>query len=78
VAAGSVKGVGAPKGTPPAVIQYLAERFKKVCDDPEFIQEMKNIGQPVMYQGPADFGKFLKEGFAEYGRLIKEFNIKLE
>jgi len=78
VAAGSVKGVAAPKGTPPAVIQYLTERFKKVCDDPEFIQEMKNIGQPVMYQPPAEFGKFLKEGFAEYGRMIKEFNIKLE
>jgi tripartite-type tricarboxylate transporter receptor subunit TctC len=75
---GSVKGVAAPKGTPPEVIQYLTERFKKVCDDPEFIQEMKNIGQPVLYQGPADFAKFLKEGYDEFGKLIKEFNIKLE
>jgi len=78
VAAGSVKGVAAPKGTPPEVIQYLTQRFKKVCDDPEFIQDMKNIGQPVMYLGPADFAKFLQQGFAEYGKLIKEFNIKLE
>lgn len=78
VAAGSVKGVAAPKGTPPEVIQYLTQRFKKVCDDPGFILDMKNIGQPVMYLGPADFAKFLKEGFAEYGKLIKEFNIKLE
>jgi tripartite-type tricarboxylate transporter receptor subunit TctC len=76
--AGPTKGVAAPKGTPPEVIQYLTERFKKVCDDPEFVKEMKNIGQPVMYLGPSDFGKFLKEGFAEYGKLIKEFNIKLE
>jgi len=37
---------------------------------------MKNIGQPVMYLGRSDFGKFLKKGFAEYGKLIKEFNIK--
>jgi tripartite-type tricarboxylate transporter receptor subunit TctC len=78
VTVGSVKGVAAPKGTPPEVIQYLAERFKKVCDDPEFIQAMKDIGQPVMYQTSADFGKFLKEGFAKYGQLIKEMNIKLE
>jgi len=78
VAAGSVKGVAAPKGTPPEVIQYLTQRFKKVCDDPEFIMDMKNIGQPVMYLGPADFAKFLQQGFAEYGKLIKEFNIKLE
>ena len=78
VSAGSVKGVAAPKGTPPEVIGYLAERFKKVCEDPEFIKSMKDIGQPVMYLGPADFGKYLKEGFEEFGKLIKEFNIKLE
>jgi tripartite-type tricarboxylate transporter receptor subunit TctC len=77
-AVGSVKGVAAPKGTPPEVVRYLAERFKKVCDDPEFIKSMKDIGQPVMYQGPQDFAKFMKEGFAQYGQMIKEFNIKLE
>ena len=78
VTVGSVKGVAAAKGTPPEVIGYLAERFKKVCEDPEFIKGMKDIGQPVMYLGPADFGKYLQAGFEQYGKLIKEFNIKLE
>jgi len=78
VTVGSVKGVAAPKGTPPEVIAYLSDRFKKVCDDPEFVKAMKDIGQPVMYQGPAEFGKYLKDGFEQYGKLIKEFNIKLE
>ena len=78
VAVGSVKGVAAPKGTSPEVVRYLAERFKKVCDDPEFIKSMKDIGQPVMYQGPQEFAKFMKEGFAQYGQMIKEFNIKLQ
>jgi tripartite-type tricarboxylate transporter receptor subunit TctC len=75
---GSVKGVAAPKGTPADVVQYLAERFKKICEDPEFIKSMKDIGQPVMYLGPSDFGKYLKDGFDQYGKLIQEFNIKLE
>ena len=78
VTVGSVKGVAAPKGTPPEVIGYLSQRFKKVCEDPEFIKSMKDIGQPVMYLGPEDFGKYLKEGFEQFGKLIKEFNIKLE
>ncbi len=78
VSVGSVKGVAAPKGTPPEVIGYLTERFKKVCDDPEFTKEMKDIGQPVMYLGPEAFGKFLQQGFQEFGKLIKQFNIKLE
>jgi len=78
VVVGSVKGVAAPKGTPPEVIQYLSERFKKVCEDPEFVKSMKDIGQPVMYQGPQEFGRYLKDGFDQYGKLIREFNIKLE
>lgn len=78
VTVGSVKGVAAPKDTPPEVVKYLAERFKKVCEDKEFIAAMKDIGQPVMYQGPQEFGKYLKDGFDTYGKLIKEFNIKME
>jgi tripartite-type tricarboxylate transporter receptor subunit TctC len=78
VSVGSVKGVAAPKGTPPEVIRYLSERFKKVCDDPEFVKSMKDIGQPVMYQSPQEFGQFMKDGFAQFGQMIKEFNIKLE
>lgn len=78
VTVGSVKGVAAPKGTPPEVIQYLADRFKKVCEDPEFVKSMKDIGQPVMYLGSEEFGKYMKEGYEQFGKLIKEFNIKLE
>ena len=34
VTVGSVKGVAAPKGTPPEVIGYLAERFKRSVKTP--------------------------------------------
>ncbi len=78
VTVGSVKGVAAPKGTPTEVIKALDERFKKLCADQEFIKAMKDIGQPVMYKSSADFGKYLKDGYNQYGQLIKEFNIKLE
>jgi tripartite-type tricarboxylate transporter receptor subunit TctC len=78
VTAGSVKGVAAPKGTPPEVVKYLSERFKKICEDPEFVKQMKEIGQPVLYQGPEEFTKFMKAGYDQFGQLIKEFDIKLE
>jgi tripartite-type tricarboxylate transporter receptor subunit TctC len=78
VSVGSVKGVAAPKGTPPDVVQYLTERFKKVCEDPEFIKSMKDIGQPVMFLPGPEFAKFLRGGYDQFGALIKEFNIKLE
>jgi tripartite-type tricarboxylate transporter receptor subunit TctC len=78
VTVGSVKAMAAPKGTAPAIIQYLTERFKRLCEDPEFIRAMKDIGQPVMYMPPQECLKFLKDGSEHYGELIKEFNIKLE
>lgn len=74
----STKGVGAPRGISPEVVQYLSERFKKVCEDPEFIKSMKDIGQPVLYLGPLDFAKFLKNKYDLYARLTKEFNLILE
>ncbi len=78
VTVGSVKGMAAPKGTPPEVIKYLEERLKKLCQDTEFIAAMKNIGQPVLYMPPRECLKFLKDGSEQYARLIKQFNIKLE
>ena len=39
---------------------------------------MRDIGQSSMYQGPEEFSKYLKDGFAQFGQMIKEFNIKLE
>ena len=78
VTVGSVKAMAAPKGTPSEVLQYLTDRFKKLCEDLEFVKAMKDIGQPVMYMPPRECVKFLKDGSDQYGKLIKEFNIKLE
>jgi hypothetical protein len=39
---------------------------------------MKDFGQPVIYQGREEFGKYMKEGYEQFGKLIEEFNIKLE
>jgi tripartite-type tricarboxylate transporter receptor subunit TctC len=36
-------GISAPKGTPPEVIQVLAEGFKKIVEDPEFIKQMEDL-----------------------------------
>jgi tripartite-type tricarboxylate transporter receptor subunit TctC len=75
---GSVKGIGAPAGTPKEVVEYLESTFKKICEDPEFKKIMADLDQPIMYQNGAEFGKFLQEASADYGRLIKELNITIQ
>ncbi|MHB1011397.1 MAG: Bug family tripartite tricarboxylate transporter substrate binding protein [Desulfobacteria bacterium] len=74
---GSIKGVAAPAGTPKEVVAYLEGTLKKVSVDPEFVKAMGNMSQPIMFQGSADFGKFLKQATADYLALIKKLNITI-
>jgi tripartite-type tricarboxylate transporter receptor subunit TctC len=75
---GSIKGLAAPAGTSKEVVSYLESTVKKICDDPEFKTTMENLFQPVMYQGSDEFAKFIAQATADYAKLIKDLNIKLE
>ena len=72
---GSVKGIAVAKNTPQPIIDYYASLFKKISKDPEFKKTMQDMLQPVMYQGPADFKKFMKQAFDDYGKLIKDLGL---
>ncbi len=74
---GSVKGVAAPLGTPPEVIEYLSSTLKKVCQDTEFKKIMTQIGQPIDYLNTKDWAAFMQMAYKDYGDLIKELGIKL-
>ena len=72
---GSIKGVGAPKGTSKEIVDYYADVLKKVSEDPDFKKAMADMLQPVMYLGPADFEKNLKQASDDYAKLIKELEL---
>jgi len=74
---GSVKGVAAPLGTPPEIIEYLSSTLKKVCEDKEFKKIMAQIGQPIDYLNTKDWTAFLQRASKDYGDLIKELDIKI-
>ncbi|MEW6264492.1 MAG: tripartite tricarboxylate transporter substrate binding protein [Thermodesulfobacteriota bacterium] len=75
---GSVKGIGAPGGTPKEVVAYLEATLKKVCEDAEFKKIMADLYQPIMYQDGATFAKFLRQVHGDYGQLIKDLNISIK
>jgi tripartite-type tricarboxylate transporter receptor subunit TctC len=75
---GAIRGIGAPKGTPEPVVAYLEGAIKKITEDPEFHQVMKDIVHPVLYRDRHAFLKNMQDGFEMYGKLIKELNLKLE
>lgn len=72
---GSVKGIALPMNTPPEIKKYYENLFKKITDDADFNKLMSDMWQPVQYQNEADFKKFFKEVFDDYGRLVKEFGL---
>jgi tripartite-type tricarboxylate transporter receptor subunit TctC len=75
---GSIKGIAAPAKTPKEAITYLETTLKKVCEDAEFKKIMADLDQPIMYQGSAEWGKFLKEASNDFAKLIKDLNITLD
>lgn len=75
---GAIRGIGAPKDTPPAVIDYLEAAFKKTTEDPEFHQIMKDIIHPVLFRDRKAFLKNMQDGYDMYAKLVKELNLKLE
>ncbi|MCX7780417.1 MAG: tripartite tricarboxylate transporter substrate binding protein [Negativicutes bacterium] len=72
---GSVKGVAAPKGTPKEIVDYYADVLKKVAEDPDFKKAMADMYQPIMYQGPEEFGKFMHQASDDYAKLVKELGL---
>jgi tripartite-type tricarboxylate transporter receptor subunit TctC len=75
VTAGSVKGVAVPKGTPKEVIAYLEKKFKDISEDAEFNKIMKDLAQPVMYQGGEEYMVWAKQASEQYAQLIKTLGI---
>ena len=48
------RGFFAPKGTDAVVLSYISGKMKEVCDKPEFVEAMANLGFTVAYvDGPA-------------------------
>ncbi|MGE5253208.1 MAG: Bug family tripartite tricarboxylate transporter substrate binding protein [Planctomycetaceae bacterium] len=72
----SNRGYAAPKGTPPEIISKLAAAFRQASEDPRYLKEMENMGLPVEFLGPAEFGKLIKDEYELYGPLVKELTRK--
>lgn len=54
VTTGTPRGFYAPPGTAPEIIDYLAKKMEEVSKNPEFIQEMTDLGLEVKYVKPAE------------------------
>ncbi|MBM7095761.1 tripartite tricarboxylate transporter substrate binding protein [Bacillus sp. H-16] len=57
----SGRGIVAPAGTDPEIIDYLHEVFKEAMESEEHINQADNISLPLRYMGPEEFGEFIHQ-----------------
>jgi tripartite-type tricarboxylate transporter receptor subunit TctC len=71
-------GVLAPARTPKSAVSQLADRFTAALQAPEVKRKLGAQGVYPVGMCGADFAALLRKQYDEYGRIIREANIKAE
>lgn len=71
-------GLLAPRGTPPAQIERLNREVGEILASPDIQQKFKAQGEVPVGGTTQAFAQLLKDEYAMYGQIVKEFNIKSE
>ena len=74
--ASSWYGVGAPKATPPEIIDKLNKEINASLADPKNKARLANLGGDALALSPADFGKLIGDETEKWGKVIRTANIK--
>ena len=69
-------GLGAPAGTPPAIVQRLNKAVGVALADPKLAARIVEMGGVPMPMTSAEFGAFLASETAKWGKVIRAANIK--
>ena len=70
-------GIFAPKGTPDAIVQQTNEALRDVLSLPVVSQRLRDTQQmTLLMSGPKEFGAFFAKEVVEWGKVVRENNIK--
>ena len=68
-------GIGAPKGTPPAVVKRLHDAFKQAMEEPSYAQSLGKYDMLPMYMSTASYSKFAQDTFAKEKALVEKLGL---
>jgi tripartite-type tricarboxylate transporter receptor subunit TctC len=71
-------GLGAPKATPPEIVDKLNKEVNAALADPRMKARIVDLGGDVLALSPADFGKLIADETEKWGKVIRALNIKAE
>ena len=69
-------GVGAPKNTSAAIVDTLNAAVNAALADPAYQAKLANIGSAPMSMTPTEFGKFIADETARWGKVLKLANVQ--
>jgi tripartite-type tricarboxylate transporter receptor subunit TctC len=71
-------GIGAPKDTPPGIIETLNKAINAGLSDPGLKTRLTELGGTELPGSPTDFGKLVADETEKWAKVIKFANIKAE
>ena len=71
-------GIVAPIGTPKAVIERLSKEVGEALNSEQLKKAFAAEGATIVQMTPDEFGRFIEDETAKWGKVVKEANIKLE
>ena len=72
------QGIGAPKGTPPEIIDRLNKEINAALADPRIKARLADLGSTPLAQSPGEFAKLIAADTEKWGKVIRAANIKAE
>jgi len=70
--------IGAPAGTPQAIVQRLNREFAAILALPDIREKHAAAGAVIAGGTPQEFHDYLRVEYAKFGKLIKEAGIKID
>jgi tripartite-type tricarboxylate transporter receptor subunit TctC len=64
-------GIGAPKNTPPEIVEKLNKTVNDILADPKMKARLAELGGTVMAGTPADFGKVTADEVAKWKKVVE-------
>jgi tripartite-type tricarboxylate transporter receptor subunit TctC len=77
-AASAWYGVGAPKGTPAAIVGRLNQEINAALADPALQARLIDLGGSILPGSPADLGRFMAAETEKWGKVVRFAGIKPE
>ena len=68
-------GIGAPRGTPPAVIKRLHDAFKTAMEDPSYVAALARYDMVPMYMNSTTYLQFAQDTFAKEKALVEKLGL---